>query len=104
MTVVRSRIRFSPYWHSFVPHLQARMTIHAHCHTYADQASILKFIAWNWVLTPLSARSRDNLPNPAALPINPFVPSNCPAIDDLRSIFDFTHPRTDTPLILPGGI
>ena len=37
-------------------------------HTYADHASVLKFIERNWGLTPLSARSRDNLPNPVALP------------------------------------
>jgi hypothetical protein len=37
-------------------------------------------------------------------PDNPYVPTNGPAIDDLRSMFDFTHRRTDAPLILPGGI
>jgi phospholipase C len=72
-------------------------------HKYADQASILKFIEWNWSLAPLSARSRDNLPNPVASPDNPYVPTNGPAIDDLRSMFDFAH-RSDAPLILPGGI
>jgi phospholipase C len=72
-------------------------------HKYADKASILKFIEWNWSLAPLSARSRDNLPNPVAPPDNPYVPTNGPAIDDLRSMFDFAH-RSDAPLILPGGI
>jgi phospholipase C len=33
-------------------------------HSYADHVSILKFIERNWRLEPLSARSRDNLPNP----------------------------------------
>ena len=33
-------------------------------HTYADHASILKFIEANWSLRPMSPRSRDNLPNP----------------------------------------
>ena len=73
-------------------------------HIYADQASILKFIEWNWNLPPLSSRSRDNLPNPTASPDNPYVPANGPAVDDLRGMFDFAHQRTDAPLILPGGI
>ncbi len=37
-------------------------------HTYADHASLLKFIEYNWSLQPLSATSRDNLPNPAPGP------------------------------------
>jgi phospholipase C len=73
-------------------------------HTYADHASILKFIEWNWGLAPLSSRSRDNLPNPAPSLRNPYVPSNSPAIGDLRSMFDFNRRRADCPLILPGGI
>ena len=73
-------------------------------HAYADQASLLKFIEWNWGLAPLSSRSRDNLPNPIASTQNPYVPSNGPAIGDLQSIFDFSHRRIDAPLILPGGI
>ena len=32
-------------------------------HDYADHASVVKFIERNWGLKPLSARSRDNLPN-----------------------------------------
>ena len=35
-------------------------------HTYADHASVLKFIEHNWKLQPLTDRSRDNLPNPVA--------------------------------------
>jgi phospholipase C len=73
-------------------------------HTYGDHASILKFIEWNWNLAPLSRRSRDNLPNPVSSAGNPYVPANGPAIGDLRSIFDFTHRRTDNLLILPDGI
>ena len=73
-------------------------------HTYADHASLLKFIEANWGLAPLSARSRDNLPNPVASPGNPYVPSNGPAIGDLRNMFDFTHMRSDAPLVIPGGV
>jgi phospholipase C len=73
-------------------------------HTYTDHASILKFIEWNWRLPPLSARSRDNLPNPVSTAIDPYVPVNGPAIGDLRSIFDFSHQRSDALLILPDGI
>jgi phospholipase C len=73
-------------------------------HTYSDQASILKFIEWNWGLSPLSTRSRDNLPNPVISGINPYVPGNSPAIGDLRSIFDFTYRRINLSLILPGGV
>jgi phospholipase C len=58
-------------------------------HTYADHASILKFIEWNWNIPPLSARSRDNLPNPVAAGNTPYFPLNSPAIGDLRTMFDF---------------
>ena len=58
-------------------------------HTYADHASILKFIEKNWRLKPLSARSRDNLPNPRQDDDNRYVPTNRPAIGDLMSMFDF---------------
>ena len=33
-------------------------------HSYTDHVSILKFIEANWSLPKISARSRDNLPNP----------------------------------------
>ena len=33
-------------------------------HSYNDHASLVKFIERNWDLKPLTARSRDNLPNP----------------------------------------
>jgi phospholipase C len=58
-------------------------------HSYTDHASILKFIERNWSLEPLTARSRDNLPNPVAGPNNPYVPTNSPAIGDLFDMFHF---------------
>ena len=58
-------------------------------HRYSDHASLIKFIERNWGLAPLSARSRDNYPNPRANKINPYVPSNSPAIDDLFGAFKF---------------
>jgi phospholipase C len=58
-------------------------------HTYYDHASILKFIEYNWGVPPLSARSRDNLPNPVHEPGDPYVPRNRPAIGDLAGMFDF---------------
>jgi phospholipase C len=59
-------------------------------HTYADHASILKFVEKNWGLKPLSARSRDNLSNPVSSAGNPYVPTNSPAIGDLTTLFNFT--------------
>jgi phospholipase C len=58
-------------------------------HSYTDHVSILKFIEANWRLGPLSARSRDHLPNPIADPADPDVPANRPAIGDLMSLFQF---------------
>jgi phospholipase C len=65
-------------------------------HTYTDHVSILKFIEKNWRLSPLTHRSRDNLPNPATAPSNPYVPTNGPAIGDLVDMFQF-HPEAGTP-------
>jgi phospholipase C len=62
-------------------------------HTYSDNASIVKFIERNWGLKPLTARSRDNLPNPRMNSPDPYVPSNMPAIDDLFSMFQFSAPQ-----------
>jgi phospholipase C len=73
-------------------------------HTYADHASILKFIEANWGLRPLSPRSRDNLPNPVPSARSPYIPANGPALGDLMSIFDFAHQQPAPPLIIPGGI
>ena len=58
-------------------------------HTYSDHVSILKFIEANWGLRPLTARSRDNLPNPAVNATDSYVPLNGPAIGDLTDLFDF---------------
>jgi len=58
-------------------------------HTYYDHASMLKFIERNWRLPPLSARSRDTLPNPVTLAGNPYQPINTPAVGDLMSMFAF---------------
>ncbi len=57
-------------------------------HAYFDHASIHKFIQRNWGLKPLSARSRDNLPNPVHSK-DAYVPDNRPAIGDLFPLFDF---------------
>ena len=62
-------------------------------HSYNDHVSILKFIERNWHLRPLTARSRDNLPNPVAHRDDPYVPANSPAIGDLFDMFNFDHPR-----------
>jgi phospholipase C len=64
-------------------------------HTYYDHVSILKFIERNWSLQPLTARSRDNLPNPTSAAGNPYVPSNAPAIGDLFDMFDFSRTGND---------
>lgn len=61
-------------------------------HTYTDHVSIVKFIERNWGLTPITNRSRDNLPDPRQLPGNPYVPVNSPAIGDLFTMFDFHLP------------
>src|SRR6202011_4676055 len=49
-------------------------------HNYTDHVSILKFIEANWRPEPLSARSRDHLPNPIGDGGDPYVPTNRPAI------------------------
>jgi phospholipase C len=58
-------------------------------HTYTDHVSILKFIETNWGLPTLSARSRDQLPNPIEDSADPYIPGNRPAIGNLRSLFQF---------------
>jgi phospholipase C len=62
-------------------------------HSYADHVSITKFIERNFGLGPLTARSRDNLPNPKTSKTNPYVPTNSPAIDDLFSAFNFSSAK-----------
>ncbi|MGH6811231.1 MAG: alkaline phosphatase family protein [Methylocella sp.] len=59
-------------------------------HTYTDHVSTLKFIEANWGLSPITPRSRDNLPNPIT-ESNPYVPVNSPAIGDLLDLFDFNN-------------
>ena len=63
-------------------------------HTYTDHVSILKFIERNWGLSPLTNRSRDNLPDPTPS-ANPYVPGNMPAIGDLFDLFNFDRDRDD---------
>ncbi|MGA8150535.1 MAG: alkaline phosphatase family protein [Terriglobales bacterium] len=58
-------------------------------HSYSDHVSLVKFIERNWGLSPLTARSRDNFPNPKATKSNPYVPTNSPALDDLVDAFNF---------------
>src|SRR5262249_7074208 len=58
-------------------------------HTYTDHVSVLKFIERNWRLPALSGRSLDNLPDPLASKVDPYVPDNRPAIGDLFDYFDF---------------
>jgi phospholipase C len=64
-------------------------------HSYTDHVSILKFIERNWRLKPLTARSRDNLPNPVTHGNDRYVPVNAPAIGDLFDMFDFGHQGDD---------
>jgi phospholipase C len=59
-------------------------------HDYADHVSILKFVERNWKLSPITGRSRDNLPNPV-VDSNPYVPTNMPALTDLFGLFDFNQ-------------
>ena len=58
-------------------------------HSYGDHASLLKFIEKNWHLSPITGRSRDNLPNPVAPASDPYVPTNGPALSDLMDMFNF---------------
>ncbi|MBV9180451.1 MAG: phosphoesterase [Acidobacteria bacterium] len=59
-------------------------------HDYADHVSILKFIERNWNLPTVSARSRDNLPNPKYnSAVSQYAPINSPALSDLFDLFDF---------------
>jgi phospholipase C len=58
-------------------------------HAYSDHVSIIKFIEANWGLETITERSRDNFPNPIALPTSPYVPVNSPALDDLMGLFAF---------------
>jgi phospholipase C len=57
-------------------------------HTYTDHVSILKFIEANWNVPPITARSRDNPPNPVT-GADPYRPTNGPSIGDLMDLFSF---------------
>jgi phospholipase C len=57
-------------------------------HTYTDHVSVLKFIENNWGVSPITGRSRDNLPNPTT-GADPYKPTNGPAIGDLTDLFNF---------------
>jgi phospholipase C len=59
-------------------------------HTYYDHVSFDKFVEANWGIgQTISARSRDNLPNPLPTPGEPYVPANQPAIGNLMNMFNF---------------
>src|SRR5207237_5148746 len=58
-------------------------------HVYNEHSSFVKFVERNWHLGKLTARSRDNLPNPRMDDDNAYVPVNMPAIGDLFDLFDF---------------
>jgi hypothetical protein len=58
-------------------------------HAYGDNASILKPCEWDWRLPTVSKLSRDGLPIPEADEDDPSVPTNTPAISDLRGLFAF---------------
>ena len=64
-------------------------------HVYSDHVSILKFIERNWGFKPLTARSRDNFPNPISFSFDPYVPVNSPAIGDLFDLFNFEQAGGD---------
>lgn len=64
-------------------------------HEYTDHVSILKFIERNWDLEPLTARSRDNFPNPKSDRENAYVPENSLALGDLFDLFDFDRHDRD---------
>jgi phospholipase C len=59
----------------------------------------VKFVERNWMLnTKLTARSRDNLPNPIQGhdgDADDYVPRNMPAIGDLFDLFHFAHGGDD---------
>jgi phospholipase C len=57
--------------------------------SYTEHSSFVKFVERNWHLGKLTARSRDNLPNPKMDDDNPYVPTNMPAIGDLFDMFRF---------------
>ena len=68
-------------------------------HVYNEHSSFVKFVERNWKLdVKLTARSRDNLPNPKQDrdgDLDDYVPRNMPAIGDLFDLFDFGRDDDD---------
>jgi len=69
-------------------------------HVYNEHSSFVKFVERNWLLhTKLTARSRDNLPNPKQErgdgDLDDYVPRNMPAIGDLFDLFQFDRDDDD---------
>jgi phospholipase C len=62
-------------------------------HVYNEHSSFIKFVERNWKLdVKLTARSRDNLPNPVQGndgDADDYVPRNMPAVGDLFDLFNF---------------
>jgi phospholipase C len=62
-------------------------------HVYNEHSSFVKFVERNWKLNEkLTARSRDNLPNPQQSDngdAGDYVPRNMPAVGDLFDMFNF---------------
>jgi phospholipase C len=68
-------------------------------HAYNEHSSFVKFVERNWKLNvKLTARSRDNLPNPIQDhdgDADDYVPRNMPAIGDLFDLFHFDQDDND---------
>jgi phospholipase C len=68
-------------------------------HVYNEHSSFVKFVERNWKLdVKLTARSRDNLPNPKQGrdgDLDDYVPRNMPAIGDLFDMFNFGRDDDD---------
>jgi len=68
-------------------------------HIYNEHSSFVKFVERNWKLhEKLTARSRDNLPNPIQGDdgdADDYVPRNMPAIGDLFDLFHFGQDDDD---------
>jgi phospholipase C len=68
-------------------------------HVYNEHSSFVKFVERNWKLdVKLTARSRDNLPNPIQGhdgDADDYVPRNMPAIGDLFDLFHFDQDDDD---------
>lgn len=60
------------------------------------------FVERNWNVSPVSGRSRDNLPNPQMAQANPYVPEISTAISDLFELLSFNQSSRffDSPLVV----